>query len=321
MLQKGVGIAVEGDGGVAVAEDLGEGADIHAAFERAGGKGVAQGMKAAVRDMQFFEQQFKTPLVGADEEGAVAVGDDEVAVTALFQAPQAREQLSRQGDDAAGGFGLGVFQHDAVFGVAAGVGDDEQAFFKVDILPAQGEQLTDAQARIEAKQDALHFRLFGGLHGGFDGLLLGGGETADGLFAALGARQAVGRGVGDKPQAAGGGEGVAEHRDHAVDRAGGESAAGLAVAGAKQCGNGLLQLCGRDGFKFGLFQGIGKMQTRDLRIALVGAGVSGGSDIVLQPSGEPCFVFHVFFSFFIVFFMLRFCVFRTGGVAARCLSL
>ena len=54
MLQKGVGIAVEGDGGVAVAEDLGEGADIHAAFERAGGEGVAQGVKAAVRDMQFF---------------------------------------------------------------------------------------------------------------------------------------------------------------------------------------------------------------------------------------------------------------------------
>lgn len=49
-----------------MSEDLGERFHVHAAFEGAGGKGMPQRMKALVRDIQFFQEQFKTSLVGAD---------------------------------------------------------------------------------------------------------------------------------------------------------------------------------------------------------------------------------------------------------------
>ena len=49
MLHEGMGIAIEGDGRVLVAEDLGERFHVHAAFEGARGKRMPQGMKSFVR--------------------------------------------------------------------------------------------------------------------------------------------------------------------------------------------------------------------------------------------------------------------------------
>ena len=66
MLHEGVRIAIEGNGRVLVAEDLGERFHVHAAFKGAGGKGMPQGMKALMRNIQSFQEQFKTSLVGAD---------------------------------------------------------------------------------------------------------------------------------------------------------------------------------------------------------------------------------------------------------------
>ena len=64
MLHEGVGIAVEGDGRVFVPEDLGERFHVHPAFKCAGGKRMPQGMKTFVRNIQLFQEQFKTSLVG-----------------------------------------------------------------------------------------------------------------------------------------------------------------------------------------------------------------------------------------------------------------
>lgn len=50
-------------------EDLGECFYIHAALEGAGGERVPQGMKTFVRDIQSFQEQFKTSLVGTDGNG------------------------------------------------------------------------------------------------------------------------------------------------------------------------------------------------------------------------------------------------------------
>ena len=69
MLHKGVGIAVERDGRIFVTEDLGKCFYIHAAFEGAGGKRMSQGMESFVRDIKFFQEQFKTSLVRADGNG------------------------------------------------------------------------------------------------------------------------------------------------------------------------------------------------------------------------------------------------------------
>ena len=54
MLHKGVGIAVERNGRVLVAEDLGERFYVHAAFEGAGSKRMPQWVKAFVWNIKFF---------------------------------------------------------------------------------------------------------------------------------------------------------------------------------------------------------------------------------------------------------------------------
>lgn len=66
VLHEGMGIAVKGDCRILVTEDFGQRFHVHAALYRACGKGVPQRVETLVRDIQSFQQQFKTPLVGAD---------------------------------------------------------------------------------------------------------------------------------------------------------------------------------------------------------------------------------------------------------------
>ena len=66
MLHERVGVAVERDGRILVSEDLGKRFYVHAAFESAGGEGMPQRMKSFVRNIQPFQEQFKTSLVGTD---------------------------------------------------------------------------------------------------------------------------------------------------------------------------------------------------------------------------------------------------------------
>ena len=56
MRHEAVNIAVQRDGRVLVTEDFRERFDIHAALQRAGGKGVPQGMKSAMRNANPTEQ-------------------------------------------------------------------------------------------------------------------------------------------------------------------------------------------------------------------------------------------------------------------------
>ena len=66
MLHKRVGIAVERDGWVFMSENFGKRFYVHTAFDGAGSKRMPQGMKSFVRNIQSFQEQFKTSLVGAD---------------------------------------------------------------------------------------------------------------------------------------------------------------------------------------------------------------------------------------------------------------
>ena len=54
MLHKRVGVAVERDGRILVAKDLGKRFHIHAALDGAGGKSMPQGMESLMRYLQLF---------------------------------------------------------------------------------------------------------------------------------------------------------------------------------------------------------------------------------------------------------------------------
>ena len=54
MLHKGMSIAVECNGRVLVAEDLGKRFHVHTAFKSAGSERVSQRVKAFVRNFQLF---------------------------------------------------------------------------------------------------------------------------------------------------------------------------------------------------------------------------------------------------------------------------
>ena len=85
MLLKGVGIAVERDGRVFVTEYLGKCFYIHAALEGAGGERVPQGMKAFMRNIQSFQEQFKTSLVGTNGNGTSVCRHHGGRITSLLQ--------------------------------------------------------------------------------------------------------------------------------------------------------------------------------------------------------------------------------------------
>lgn len=66
-------IAVERDGRVLVSEQFGESPDVHAAFQRARGEGMTEGVESLVRYAQPRKQQRETPLIGAHGDGCLAV--------------------------------------------------------------------------------------------------------------------------------------------------------------------------------------------------------------------------------------------------------
>ena len=65
MQHEAVNIAIQRDGRVLVTEDFRQRFDIHAALQRAGGKGMAQGMKPTMRNADPTEQQTETVLIRA----------------------------------------------------------------------------------------------------------------------------------------------------------------------------------------------------------------------------------------------------------------
>ena len=119
MLHKGVGIAVERDGRIFVTEDLGERFYVHAAFECASGKCVTQGMKALVQNIQFFQEQFKTSLVGADGHRLSVCRHHEGRIALFLYAFEDRQQLLRQRYHAARSCCFRLVDYKPVFAVMA----------------------------------------------------------------------------------------------------------------------------------------------------------------------------------------------------------
>ena len=102
MLHKGMGVAVKRDGRAFMTKDLGERLYVHAAFDGASGKRMPQGVKAFVRYLQFFQEQFKTSLVGADRNGLSVCRHHEGRIALFLYAFQDRQQLFRERYLAAG---------------------------------------------------------------------------------------------------------------------------------------------------------------------------------------------------------------------------
>ena len=79
-------VAFQRDRRIFVSENLGERSDVHAALDRAGGKRVSERVKPSVRDIQFFKQQFETPLVTSHRNGIAARGHHEVGIAVFLYA-------------------------------------------------------------------------------------------------------------------------------------------------------------------------------------------------------------------------------------------
>ena len=95
MLHKGMDIAIERYGRIFMTEDLGKCLYVHAAFEGASGKCTPQGVKAFVRNIQPFQEQFKTSLVGADRNGLSICRYHKGRIALFLYAFENRQQLPR----------------------------------------------------------------------------------------------------------------------------------------------------------------------------------------------------------------------------------
>ena len=93
-------IAVQRDHRIFMTEDLRQRFDIHTTLQRAGGKGMPQGVKSAVRDPEPFQMQAEAVLIGSDGLHFV-LSDHEGGAGLFLLLPQKRQQLSRDRDHAA----------------------------------------------------------------------------------------------------------------------------------------------------------------------------------------------------------------------------
>ena len=124
-------IAIERNGRVLVPEDLGERFYIHTAFKGASSKGMPQGMKALMRNIQSFQEQFKTSLVGTNGYGLSVRRHHGGRIALFLYAFENRQQLFRQRYHAAGSGGFRLVYDKPVFAVMTGLGNGENAFYKV----------------------------------------------------------------------------------------------------------------------------------------------------------------------------------------------
>ena len=138
-----------------MSENLGERLYVHSAFEGAGGKRMPQGMKAFVRNIQFFQEQFKTSLVGADGNRLFVCRHHEARMALFLYAFEERQQLSRQWDHAAGSSRFRLANDKPAFAVMTGLGNGQNALYKVNIAPLQGNEFTYAQAAVKTEKNAV----------------------------------------------------------------------------------------------------------------------------------------------------------------------
>lgn len=98
MRHQAVNIAVQRDGRVLVTEDFRQRFDIYAALQRAGSKGVPQGMKSAMRNADPTKQQTETVLIRTHRLHLV-LSDNKGGGGLFLLLPQKRQQLLRNRND------------------------------------------------------------------------------------------------------------------------------------------------------------------------------------------------------------------------------
>ena len=191
MFDERVGVAVKRNGRISVPEYFGQRSHVHSAFERAGRKRVAQRVKAAMTDIQFFKHQFETPLVRAHRNDVAVCRHHEVRIAAFLYILQILYQLSGNRYFAAGSRGFGIVEYDSAACVVTRPIDRNQSFFQIDVLPSERDEFAHAQSRIKTQHDPEHLLLFTRRHSRFYFLLFGERETIDYPFVAFRAFYAV----------------------------------------------------------------------------------------------------------------------------------
>lgn len=161
MRHEAVNIAIQRDGRVLVTEDFRQRFDIHSALQRAGGKGMPQGVKPAMRNTDPTEQQTETVLIRAHRLHLV-LSDNKGGGGLFLLLPQKRQQLLRNRNNAKEGRRFRGFYKAAVFSVFFAVMTtiiyENLTFCKIDVRPLKREQFSDAQPSVKAKHDSEHLR-------------------------------------------------------------------------------------------------------------------------------------------------------------------
>lgn len=271
MLHEGMGVAAEGDGGVFVPQNFRKGLDVHAAFERARGEGVAERMKAFPLDAQSFLQQLETSLVGAYGQGLSVVRYHVFRTIPLLLLFEQGQELFGQRDRSFGGRRLGRIGDSAelplLASVVASLTHRQRARLKIDIRPFERQKLPDPQSRIQAEENPERLFFFACLYGAFDFFLLRKRETGHFLFLGLGAFQLVRRvrlrlteGIGEAERALNDG-------NHAVDGICGQTFSRRGVAVLHELGDVALQQKGREVVELVLPQPDFQVFLDDLRVA------------------------------------------------------
>ena len=109
-------------------------------------------METLVRNIQPFQEQFKTSLVGADGYGLAVCRHNEGRIALFLYAFEKRQQLFWQRYHAARSGGFGLIYNKSALAVMAGLGDSQNTFCKVYIIPLQGNELPDTQAAVQANR-------------------------------------------------------------------------------------------------------------------------------------------------------------------------
>lgn len=136
-------------------EDLRELFYVHSAFDGAGSERVPQGMKTFVLDIQSFQEQFKTSLVGADGNRFSVCRHHEGRIALFLYAFEDRQQLLRQRDHAVGSGGFRLVNNKAILAIVAGLGNGQNALCKVYIAPLQGDKFPDTQTTIQTENNTV----------------------------------------------------------------------------------------------------------------------------------------------------------------------
>lgn len=128
-------------------EDFAQALEIHPALYCAGGKGMPKRVKAAVPEVQLFQDQFKALLVGSVGDHFPALGAEQKgsAPASLQLHAQDGDHVVGERNDPLGTPRLGlvdvVFELPVFFDVGHRLRDIQRAPFQIDILWRQGQKL------------------------------------------------------------------------------------------------------------------------------------------------------------------------------------